>query len=114
MGILGLFYKLCDFAFVGGSLEKVGGHNPYEAINLDCAVITGQNYFNFQQTYDELIDQGGCLVFKDVIELEEVVSAIFREDIEPSLSDLLLNGKRYLKNSSSVSEKLVSNIKNLF
>jgi len=41
MGELGLFYSLAEIAFVGGSLVAKGGHNPFEAARLYCAVLHG-------------------------------------------------------------------------
>ena len=41
MGELGLFYRLAGIAFIGGSLVAKGGHNPFEAARLDCAVVHG-------------------------------------------------------------------------
>ena len=63
MNELGIFYKLCNFTFIGGSLENIGGHNPYEAIKLDCAVISGDN-FNFKEIYHDLEKNNGCLIVK--------------------------------------------------
>jgi len=40
-GELGVFYSLAGMAFVGGSLVDKGGHNPFEAARLDCAVLIG-------------------------------------------------------------------------
>ena len=40
-GELGVFYSLAGIAFVGGSLVDKGGHNPFEAARLDCAVLIG-------------------------------------------------------------------------
>lgn len=54
MGELGLFYKLCDVALIGGSLVPHGGHNPLEAAKLNCAVIYGEFVDNFKEIYDEL------------------------------------------------------------
>ena len=34
----GLFYRLADIAFIGGSTANHGGHNPLEAAQLRCAV----------------------------------------------------------------------------
>jgi 3-deoxy-D-manno-octulosonic-acid transferase len=41
MGELGLFYRLSDAAFIGGTFVPIGGHNPIEAVLLDCAIIMG-------------------------------------------------------------------------
>jgi 3-deoxy-D-manno-octulosonic-acid transferase len=51
IGQLGLWYRLADAAFVGGSLVPVGGHNPYEAALLDCAVLHGPHVANFADDY---------------------------------------------------------------
>jgi 3-deoxy-D-manno-octulosonic-acid transferase len=46
MGELGLFYRLAGIAFVGGSLAAKGGHNPFEAARLGCAVLHGPDMSN--------------------------------------------------------------------
>jgi 3-deoxy-D-manno-octulosonic-acid transferase len=46
MGELGLFYRLAAFAFVGGTLVPMGGHNPLEPARLHCGVIAGPHTFN--------------------------------------------------------------------
>lgn len=68
-GELGNFYKIANFAFIGGSLVKLGGHNPIEAIQLNCAVISGDNYFNFHDLYQDLQKQNGVIIVKNAEEL---------------------------------------------
>jgi len=41
LGELGLFYRLCPCALVGGSLVDIGGHNITEPARLGAAVLTG-------------------------------------------------------------------------
>lgn len=61
LGEMGMWYRLCPIAFVGGSLVPVGGHNPYEPAYLDCAVIHGPEVFNFAEIYTRLDAAGGAL-----------------------------------------------------
>ncbi len=61
LGEMGLWYRLCPVAFVGGSLVPVGGHNPYEPVQLDCAVIHGPDVSNFAEIYDRLERARGAL-----------------------------------------------------
>ena len=61
IGELGLFYRLCPFAFIGGSLTGIGGHNPVEAANLDCAVIHGPHVHNFRDMF-ETFDMAGAAI----------------------------------------------------
>jgi 3-deoxy-D-manno-octulosonic-acid transferase len=51
MGELGIFYRLSDVAFIGGSLTPVGGHNPMEPARLGSAIVTGPHVFNFEDTF---------------------------------------------------------------
>ena len=51
LGELGIFYRLANFTFLGGSLMEIGGHNPFEAIKLGCVVISGRKVFNFKEIY---------------------------------------------------------------
>lgn len=60
IGEMGLWYRLCNICFLGGSLARVGGHNPYEPILLDCAVIHGPHVFNFAGIYAKLAAAGAA------------------------------------------------------
>lgn len=51
VGQLGVWYRLADRCFVGGSFSEVGGHNPYEPALLDCAISHGPNVTNFADDY---------------------------------------------------------------
>ncbi|MDP3264370.1 MAG: glycosyltransferase N-terminal domain-containing protein [Tabrizicola sp.] len=57
-GELGLWYRLAESAFVGGSLGGAGGHNPWEAICLGVPVICGPDTANFRADYAELAALG--------------------------------------------------------
>ena len=48
IGELGLFYRLSEIAFIGGSLIAHGGQNPMEAARLGCAVLHGPHMTNFE------------------------------------------------------------------
>ncbi len=59
MGELARYYAACDVAFVGGSLDKIGGHNVLEPAALCKPVIVGPHTFNFEDITRQLIDQQG-------------------------------------------------------
>lgn len=54
MGELGKFYSVCDVAFIGGSFNKTGGHNPLEATIFNKPVISGPSIHNFKDIYSIL------------------------------------------------------------
>ena len=56
LGELGLFYRLVDVAFVGGSLVPHGGQNMAEAARHGCAIICGPHTQNFAAVARRLTD----------------------------------------------------------
>ena len=69
IGELRAFYALCDIAFVGGSLVKVGGHNLLEPAAMKKPVIFSRYMFNFKEISEALMSSGGGVMVKDKGEL---------------------------------------------
>ena len=51
MGELSRMYQICDFAFIGGSFNKTGGHNPLESVVYNKPAISGPSIHNFRDIY---------------------------------------------------------------
>lgn len=79
MGELGIFYRLSGIVFIGGSLVPIGGHNPIEPAQLDCAVICGPHMFNFRGICRELMDETALVQVKTAEDLSEKVSELLRD-----------------------------------
>jgi 3-deoxy-D-manno-octulosonic-acid transferase len=60
MGELGLFYRLAEIVFMGGSLVPHGGQNPIEATKLGASIVHGPHVFNFTDVYEALDSTGGA------------------------------------------------------
>lgn len=69
IGELRSFYAICDIAFVGGSLVKVGGHNLLEPAAMKKPVIFSRYMFNFKEISEALMSAGGGILVKDTEEL---------------------------------------------
>jgi 3-deoxy-D-manno-octulosonic-acid transferase len=69
IGELRSFYAVCDIAFVGGSLVKIGGHNLLEPAAVKKPVIFSKYMFNFKEISEALIASGGGIMVKDKNEL---------------------------------------------
>jgi 3-deoxy-D-manno-octulosonic-acid transferase len=69
IGELRSFYVVCDIAFVGGSLVKIGGHNLLEPAAVKKPVIFSKYMFNFKEISEALIASGGGIMVKDKNEL---------------------------------------------
>lgn len=58
LGELGLWYRLAEVVFVGGSLVAHGGHNLLEPAKLDRAILTGPHTANFARMAAEMAEAG--------------------------------------------------------
>src|SRR5260370_24842788 len=65
LGELGLFYRLARIAFIGGSLVAKGGHNPFEAARLECAVLHGPDMSNCAAMAGLLAAAGAAETLRD-------------------------------------------------
>ena len=79
MGELGKMYSICNFAFIGGSFNKTGGHNPLEATVYGKPTITGPSIHNFRDIY--------WLLSRNVAGKIVKTPAEFSEYVEKLLSD---------------------------
>ena len=64
LGELKKMYSICHLAFIGGSFNKTGGHNPLEAAIYEKPVVSGPSIFNFKDIYDILCKSGAGKVVK--------------------------------------------------
>lgn len=65
IGELGLFYRVADVAFVGGSLVEHGGQNPIEPAKLGVPILHGPHVSNFADIYRALDEAQGALEITD-------------------------------------------------
>ncbi len=79
IGELRAFYSLCDIAFVGGSLVKVGGHNLLEPAAMKKPVIFSSYMFNFKEISEALIQAGGGIMVKDKEELYSKLDSLLAD-----------------------------------
>jgi len=61
MGEMFAYYSVCDVAFIGGSLQPLGGQNLIEPAALGKPVIVGEHTFNFAQATEDCLQQGGAV-----------------------------------------------------
>ena len=78
------YYAACDVAFVGGSMDRVGGQNMLEPAAMGKPVIVGPNTFNFKEISEQLIDCGASIRIQDADELRMAVDRLFND---PELRD---------------------------
>jgi 3-deoxy-D-manno-octulosonic-acid transferase len=79
LGELGLFYRLAGIALIGGSLARNGGHNPFEAARLDCAIVHGPDMANCAATVAALDAAGASLAVEDAASLAGAIAQLLAD-----------------------------------
>ena len=88
MGELALFYASSDLAFVGGSLEPLGGQNILEPCSHGVPVVFGPHMFNFPDISRWTIKEGAGRMVQNSRELERVIDELLGN---PTLRDEMGN-----------------------
>ncbi len=79
MGELGVFYRLAEVVFVGGSLVPHGGHNPVEPTQLDGVVLFGPHTGNFGAVVSQLRAAEACIEVADEPALAKAVGRLIAD-----------------------------------
>jgi 3-deoxy-D-manno-octulosonic-acid transferase len=100
IGEMGVFYRACDIVFIGGTLNDRGGQNPIEPANLDCCIISGSNYKNFEEVYENLISRNGLIAVKNQDELlEKLQQALSNGKLA---NEFATNARNYVESKQNV------------
>lgn len=78
-GELGTWYGAAPVALIGGTFDAIEGHNPWEAVALDCAVLHGPRVANFSSTYKMLGDNSAARLVQGV---DDIVAALRDPDLQ--------------------------------
>ena len=65
LGELMAFYACAEVAFVGGSLQPIGGHNLLEPAAVGTAIVTGPHLHNFTEIAQRLEQAGAVRIGAD-------------------------------------------------
>lgn len=98
LGELMSFYACADVAFVGGSLQPVGGHNLLEPAATGTAIVTGPHLHNFVEIAERLDAAGALRIGADADAVEAALSQLLadpaqRERMAASGRDLVETGR---------------------
>ncbi len=86
MGELGLWYRLSPISFVGGSLEPIGGHNPFEPAALGSAILHGPYVTNFIDIYQRLTEAKAARLVTSPDSLAVAVHELLNPDRAASMA----------------------------
>lgn len=113
MGELLQFYAAGDVAFVGGSFERIGGHNLLEPAALAKPVLTGPHTFNSPDITRQLLDGGAALQLQDADELKAALLRLFadadaRDRMGRAGLEMMRNGQGAVDRTLGVVEELLT------
>lgn len=80
-GDLGAWYRAAPAALIGGSFDATQGHNPWEAVALNCAVLHGPKVKNFATDYATL---NAARAAKEIRSAKDLADAL----TDPTLKDM--------------------------
>ncbi len=76
IGEMGLWYRLAEVVFVGGSLVPKGGQNVLEPAKLGCAILCGSHTANFARMAAEMTACGALRTVDSAAALTAAVAAL--------------------------------------
>ncbi|KQY50326.1 lipid IV(A) 3-deoxy-D-manno-octulosonic acid transferase [Lysobacter sp. Root494] len=80
LGELVNFYACAEVAFVGGSLQAIGGHNLLEPAATGTAIVTGPHLHNFAEIAHKLENAGALRIGANAEAVERDLADLLRDD----------------------------------
>ena len=80
MGVLLSGYGMADVAFIGGSLQDTGGHNPIEPAVFQLPLLMGPNRVNFAEICRRFDDEGCLTTVNDAEEISEKLIQLLADE----------------------------------
>lgn len=82
IGEMGMWYRLADVAFLGGSIVSRGGQNPIEPAKLMVPIVHGRHVGNFREVYDALAAAEAVARVSDATLLADTVRRLIQDTAE--------------------------------
>lgn len=108
LGELGIFYRLCPLAFIGGSLVPAGGHNMIEAAQLGCATIVGPHTENHFEAMTTLREAGALVGVADFMALEATIAGLMQNTAR--LAEMGAAGRRVCEGFADLPQRLARRV----
>lgn len=80
MGELAKLFSICHIAFIGGSFNQTGGHNPLEANIWNKPVISGPITFNFKDVYKIVTEKECAVIVNNKEELTKELISFYADN----------------------------------
>lgn len=112
LGDLMNFYAVADVAFVGGSLQAIGGHNVMEPAALGVPALVGPHTFNFAEATAMLAREGALHAVEDVDALaQELIRLLDEPGVRQAMGEA---GRRVVEHERGALARTLALIENVF
>ena len=108
MGLLGALYKVGTLAFVGGSIEKRGGHNFLEPAILKKTVFFGKYYYNTPEVATKLLESGGSFLVTKTNFIKELSIYLQDEDLLQVSAQKAYETAKYFQGATNKSLEVIN------
>ncbi len=106
LGELSRFYACAQVAFVGGSLQPIGGHNLLEPAATGTAILTGPHLHNFVDIAKRLREAGAMRVVEEAGQLTSVLQEVLAD--EAARLHMSTNARRLLDQGRGALERTLA------
>ena len=110
LGVLGTFFKLSPITIMGGTFEKIGGHNIIEPSQLGSIVINGPYDYSIAEMSKEFVEKKALLKVHDSQECSILVNDIFSTPLK--YQKYSSNAQKIIKEKQSILEEIINIIEN--
>ena len=111
LGELSRMYNIADIAFIGGSFNNTGGHNPLEATIYSKPVISGPSIKNFKDIYSILTHAGAAWVVKSAEEFENCAKKLLND--EDFYKNAVKNSENIFEDQKGAKDFVIQKIKEI-
>ena len=105
IGEMGLFYRLADFVFVGGSLVKFGGQNMLEPMRIGACTFIGPYAFNFKEIVQRAKQANALVEVKDADDLAKTLDEL--KNSPDKVKEICQVGQEFANSETKVLQRVV-------
>ena len=111
LGELSKIYEIVDVAYIGGSFNKTGGHNPLEATIYSKPTVSGPSVKNFRDIYAILEREKASFVVKNKFEFYSILEKLFTDD--EFYNEISKNCEKCFSNQQGAVEFVINKLKEI-
>jgi len=104
IGILEGMYKIADAAFIGGTFDKTGAHNMWDAAQFGLPVFFGPDVHTQQESAKTLLDAGVGFAAQSPTDLAKLIISILSDTHNTFLNNLDIFMKKTNAKSNTIKD----------